>query len=66
MANVHSPRAPLTVQLPADLIDELQVVAQEKQVSLDDVVMEACLAYTEPYLWQKEYKEPCRNNPGAA
>ncbi len=57
MVNVHSPRAPLTVQLPAELIEELRLRAREKKITIDDVVMEACLAYTEPYTWERCYKE---------
>ena len=57
MADLHSPRAPLTVQLPADLIEELREVAAWQRVSVDEVVLEACLAYTEPLLWKKAYRE---------
>lgn len=57
MANVDSPRAPLTVQLPGDLIEELQLLAREKHKSVDELVMEACLAYTEPPLWESAYKK---------
>ncbi len=63
MANVDSPRAPLTVQLPGELIEELQQLAREKHKSVDELVMEACLAYTEPYLWESAYKEWRRANP---
>jgi hypothetical protein len=48
MANINSPRMPLTLNLPGDLIEELKVVARYRSVSIDEVVMEACLAYTEP------------------
>jgi hypothetical protein len=63
MADTDSPRAPLTVQLPADLVRELQTLAREKRVSVDEVVMEACLAYTEPYLWERRYREWRRDHP---
>jgi hypothetical protein len=46
--DVNAPRSPLTIQLPAELIEEIRTLAREKQVSVDDVVLEACLAYTEP------------------
>lgn len=55
--DVNGPRSPITVQLPAELIEEIHTLAQEKQVSLDDVVMEACLDYTEPYFWERSCKE---------
>jgi predicted transcriptional regulator len=57
MADLQSPRAALTVQLPADLVEELRAVASWKRVSIDEVVTEACLAYTEPRLWEQDYKE---------
>ncbi len=63
MANVDSPRRAFTVNLPADLIEELKAVAEYRQVSLDEVVMEACLAYTEPYFWEKVYVEWRREHP---
>ncbi len=63
MVDVRSPRQPLTLQLPAELIEELRVLAQEKQLSLDDVVMEACLEYTEPYAWERDYKAWRREHP---
>jgi hypothetical protein len=63
VANIHSARAPLTVQLPSEVIAELPAVAKYKQVSVDEVVTEACLAYTEPYLWEQEYKEWRRTHP---
>jgi hypothetical protein len=63
MANIHSERAPLTIQLPSEVIAELHAVARYKQVSIDEVVMEACLAYTEPYLWERAYKEWRRTHP---
>jgi len=57
MVNVRSPQTPLTVHLPADLIEELRVLARQKNVSVDEVVMEACLSYTEPYAWERTHKE---------
>jgi hypothetical protein len=64
MVDVHSPHTPLTVHLPAELIEELRVLAREKKLSIDEVVMEACLAYTEPYGWERTYKEWRRSHPG--
>jgi hypothetical protein len=61
--DVSSPRSPLTVQLPAELIQEIRTLALEKHVSVDDVVMEACLGYTEPYFWQRSYKQWRKENP---
>jgi hypothetical protein len=57
VVDTRSPAEPLTVRLPVDLIAELQLLAKEKQLSVDEIVMEACLDYTEPYLWQRCYKE---------
>lgn len=61
--DVNAPRSPITVQLPAKLIEEMRTLAREKQVSIDDVVMEACLGYTEPYFWERSYKEWRKENP---
>jgi hypothetical protein len=66
MPDLHSPRVPLTVQLPAELVQELQLLAREKQVSVDEVVMEACLSYTEPYGWDRCYKYQLPMHPGQA
>ena len=66
MVDIRSPKTPLTVQLPAELIEELRVLAREKNLSIDEVVMEACLAYAEPYTWERTYKEWRRANPGEA
>jgi hypothetical protein len=63
MVDVHSRPTPLTVHLPADLIAELQRLAAEKQLSVDEIVQEACLAYTEPYGWERCYKEWLRARP---
>jgi hypothetical protein len=63
MIDPQTPRQPLTVHLPAELIEELQVLAREKQLSIDDVVLEACAAYTEPYSWQRDYKAWLAKNP---
>lgn len=63
--NVNAPRSPLTIQLPAELIEEIRTLAREKQVSVDEVVMEACLAFTEPYFWERSYQEWRKENPDA-
>jgi hypothetical protein len=55
VADLKSRSRPLTVCLPADLIAELQIVAQEKNCSIDEVVCEACLEHTENFLWQRCY-----------
>lgn len=57
MADLTSPRQPLTVELPAEVIEELREVASWQRISVDEAVLEACLAYTEPLLWQKSYRE---------
>ncbi len=63
MIDPQAPRQPLTVHLPAELIEELQTLAREKEVSVDDVVLEACADYTEPYGWQRDYKAWLQKNP---
>ncbi len=63
MANLDSPSTPLTVHLPADLIAELRLLAEEKGLSVDEVVREACLAYSEPRLWERDYKQWLREHP---
>ncbi len=66
MVDTRSPRHALTVQLPPELIEELQMLARDKALSVDDLVMDACLAYTEPYGWERAYKDWCqshRNQP---
>jgi hypothetical protein len=57
LIDVNGLRSPLTVQLPAELIEEIRILARQKEVSVDDVVMEACLGYAEPYFWERSYKE---------
>ena len=57
VVDTNSPRVPLTVQLPAELTGELQALAREMELSLDEVVMEACLAFTEPHYWSKCYED---------
>ena len=63
MVDIRSPRVPLTIQLPAELVEELEILAHEKKITVDDVVMEACLEYTEPYGWQRCHKEWRRAHP---
>jgi hypothetical protein len=63
MVDLHSPEQPLTVHLPADLIVELRRLAGEKRLTVDEVVRDACLAYTEPYTWERCYKEWLRAHP---
>jgi hypothetical protein len=63
MVEIHSPGTPLTIRLPADLVADLKILAEEKRVSVDEVVMEACLGYTEPYTWERCYKEWLRTHP---
>jgi hypothetical protein len=41
----------------------LKTVARYRQISLDEVVMEACLASTEPYLWETAYVAWRREHP---
>jgi hypothetical protein len=47
-----------------DLIAELRRLAEEKKISVDEVITEACLDYTEPYTWERCYKEWLRTHPG--
>jgi hypothetical protein len=63
MVDLHSVPTPLTVHLPADLVAELRLLAAEKHLSIDDLVREACLAFTEPYGWERCYKEWLRAHP---
>ena len=66
MIDVHSPAEALTIHLPADLVAELRRLAQEKDLSVDELVREACLAYTEPYIWDRCYKNggvPIQTSP---
>ncbi len=63
MADLRSPSRPLIVQLPADLIAELEELARKKNLSVDDLVREACLAFTEPHLWEQSYKDWLRAHP---
>jgi hypothetical protein len=65
MADLRSTAQPLVVHLPEELIAELRLLAEEKRISLDDLVTEACAAYTEPYTWERCYKEWLRAHPGA-
>jgi hypothetical protein len=65
MVDLHSPEQPLTVQLPGDLIAELRRLAEERRSSVDEVVREACVAYTEPSAWERCYKEWVRTHPDA-
>ncbi len=64
MIDPQAPLQPLTVHLPAELIEELQTLAREKQFSVDDVELEACADYTEPYTWQRDYKAWVKQHPG--
>jgi predicted transcriptional regulator len=66
MIDLHSEAQSLTIQLPADLISELHQLAQQSNLSIDDVVREACLAYAEPYIWERCYQEWQRNHPDQA
>jgi len=57
MANSFTDGTPLTILLPADLLAELQRLAQEKDVTVDAVVREACSAYVEPQTWERCYRD---------
>jgi hypothetical protein len=63
MIDIHSPARPLTINLPADLVRELQEMAAVRQVTLDEVVREACLAYSEPHIWERCYQDWLRVHP---
>src|SRR5262249_14742742 len=66
MVDLNSIPQSLTIHLPAELVAELQKLAQEKVVSVDEVVRDACLMYTEPYIWERCYKQWLRAHPGEA
>ena len=57
MVDITSAPTVLTVSLPADLIEELNILANEEGRSVNEVVREACLAYTEPFFWERVFKE---------
>lgn len=57
MIDVYSTPIPLTVQLPADLVAELQLLAGEQGQSVDEIIREACLDYVEPFIWASAFKE---------
>ena len=57
MVDLHSPSTPLTVHLPAELVAELQLLAGEQAVSVDEIVREACLEYTERYFWERCFED---------
>ncbi len=60
MVDSHSTPAVLTVSLPADLMEELTTLANEQGRSISEVVREACLAYIEPFFWERVYNERSR------
>ncbi len=66
MFNLDSPRVPFTVNLPCELVAELQAVARDTGQSVDEIVMEACATNVEALGWEHDYKEWCRANPAAA
>lgn len=57
MVDILSTPTPLTITLPADLVEELKVLAKEQGQSVDEVVREACLAYMEPIFWEQVSRE---------
>ena len=63
MVDIFSTPTSLTITLPADLVDELHVLAKEQGQSVDEVVREACLEYTEPFFWARVMKESRPPNP---
>ena len=60
MIDLHSPAESLTIQLPTDLVSVVRQHAEEKQITVDVVVREACLAYLEPYIWERCYQDLVR------
>lgn len=66
MVDIHSTRSPLTINLPNELIKELHMLAREKKLSIDDVIMEACLLLSEPHGWERDYRDWCRTHPKMA
>jgi hypothetical protein len=65
MIDLRAPRLPLTVHLPAELIAELEQLAQERQVPVAEVVLEACLAHVESHGWERVYREWQQTHPPA-
>ncbi len=60
MVDIHSTPAVLAVSLPADLMEELTTLANEQGRSISEVVREACLAYIEPFFWERVYNARSR------
>jgi hypothetical protein len=66
MIDLHSARTPLTVHLPADLVEELRRFSAERQTTVDELVQEACLSVIEPELWDRCYRDWQRAHPAPA
>jgi predicted transcriptional regulator len=56
MIDLHSASTPLTVQLPADLVVELQRLARDRQTTVDALVQDACLSVVESHVWEDCYR----------
>ena len=57
MVDLNGPKGIVAVNLPEGLIDQLNRIATAKNTTLDDVVLEACLAYAEPPAWNQAFAE---------
>jgi hypothetical protein len=65
MIDLHSPQGALTVKLPGDLIAELNRIAKERAMTIDEMVAEACLMYVEPHMWEQCYQAWVHHQPDA-
>ena len=57
MFNLDSPRVPSTVDLPSELVTELELLALNTGRSVGDIIMEACASCAESLGWEQEYQE---------
>jgi hypothetical protein len=65
MVDLNGPRGSLAVSLPVGLIEQLREIAARRRVSLDELIQEACLTYSEPVVWQHAYHEWLRDHQEA-
>lgn len=61
--DVNGPRSLLTVRLPGELIEEIRRLAREQELSVEDVVVQACLIHTKSYFGDCSSKEGCKELP---
>ena len=63
MIDMHSPSENLTIGMPADLVAQLRLMAAELNLTLDALILEACLAQLEPHIWERCYNEWRQSRP---